>query len=517
MKGTLRNILALILAMLMALSLAACEEKNEGEKGGGKGDGATPVVKDPGDDPGLYLAMAMENTLNEMKDRYQGSPLAAIAGVLEPSGTVSVSGDVETENGLLFQNEHYAVINDLSLAYDLDEKSFLVNFDLSSGGIKAALGMCLSPDFVGISFPFLTDNNDFYGIRPRDLATQLPNSYLWETLSEELNVRDLEQIDAMLDVLWGAELLDVDGLVKDVQDLSTDFIKDLDVDYEKGDVELDGKEVSGYVFTASVDSEDLARMMEKVYDIILDMPLWDTLIDLQMIKAGIDSDVDVDQRELLAEMLNESLDGALEEIRSEDLRFDYTYYVADKKVVSMTAHEHEYGIDYSVNFFDGGDITGTVSGERVAAMDIMGEPLIVPTEFSFSSHVSDRGGYTHEITLTSDGETVTIAAGWDGDDLSLDFDFPYADSISLTCGLKTTKKGFEIKDLSCRNGDTAVHLPFDLTLTYTGGESITKPQDTQDILTMEDTELRDFLTGGILRGILSSESESDTTPPSVTP
>lgn len=515
MKGTLRNILALILAMLMALSLAACEEKNEGEKGGGKGDGATPVVKDPGDDPGLYLAMAMENTLNEMKDRYQGSPLAAIAGVLEPSGTVSVSGDVETENGLLFQNEHYAVINDLSLAYDLDEKSFLVNFDLSSGGIKAALGMCLSPDFVGISFPFLTDNNDFYGIRPRDLATQLPNSYLWETLSEELNVRDLEQIDAMLDVLWDAELLDVGGLVKNVQDLSMDFIKDLDVDYEKGNVELDGKDVSGYVFTAAVDSEDLARMMEKVYDIILDMPLWDTLIDLQMIKAGIDSDVD--QRELLAEMLNESLDGALEEIRSEDLRFDYTYYVADKKVVSMTAHEHEYGIDYSVNFFDGGDITGTVSGERVAAMDIMGEPLIVPTEFSFSSHVSDRGGYTHEITLTSDGETVTIAAGWDGDDLSLDFDFPYADSISLTCGLKTTKKGFEIKDLSCRNGDTAVHLPFDLTLTYTGGESITKPQDTQDILTMEDTELRDFLTGGILRGILSSESESDTTPPSVTP
>ncbi len=514
MKHTAKRIFALCLALVLALSLAACSDSGDD---GTEDSRLTPVVKSPKDDPAGYLAMAMENTLNEVKDRYAGSPLAAVAGVLESSGTVSVSGDVMTENGLLFQSAPYTAINDLSLAYDLEEKAFRMSFDMSSGGIKAAFGLCLSPDFVGVSYPFLTGDDYFYGIKPRDLASQLPDSYLWEALSEELNVRDLERIDAILDVLWEAKLLDVGGLVKDAQTLSMDFIKDLDVDYEQRTVELDGKDKSGWAFTATVDSEDLARMMEQVYDIILDLPVWDTLIDLQSIRAGSDSDVD--RRDLLAQMLNESLDGALEAIREEDLSYTITYSVADGKVVSVTASERKTHTDITLNYFDGGDITGTFSGQRVADMDSMGEASVVPTELSFTSHVSTRNGYSHEFALTSDGEAMTLFTQWDGTDLSVDIHIPQAVSLSVACGLKVTENGFELKDLSCQNNGAAVELPFDLTLAYTGGEISAKPEGTVDILTMEDVELRDFLMDGIVGRVLEEVlgGERDVEASSVTP
>ncbi len=485
MKHTIKRIFALILALTMALSLAACSESEGGGGSGGKESGKesgrlTPVVKSPKDDPAGYLAMALENTVNDLKGRYAGSPLAALAGVLDTSGTVAVSGEIDTDDG-------YVSIDDLSLAYDLENKSFLLNLDVTSAGIELTGGACLTPDFLGVSFPLLTGSDDYYGIKPRDIGRQLKSSFLWEYAQDEISTGDLDQIDEMLDLFWDSEFIDIDKFIKDSQALGTDFIKDLDVDYEEDTVELDGKDVDGYVFTATVDSDDLANLMEKIYDMILEMPMWDTLVELGRI-TGEDFD-----RDDLQAIMDDALDEALDGIRSEDLRLSISYYVADKKVVSMSAREREYGIDYSVNFFDGGDITGTVESEDNA--------------ISFASHVSDRNGYTHEITLSSDGETMTIAAQWDGDDLSLDVDVPYEDPMSLTCGLKITKKGFELSNLVFDNGDYYDYLELPLTVTYTAGGSVSTPRNTNNLLTLDEQELRDLISGigDLMGGMMDSD------------
>lgn len=481
MKHTAKRIFALILSLAMALSLAACSGSEGGGGSGGKESGRlTPVVKSPKDDPAGYLAMALENTVNELKDRYAGSPLAALAGVLDTSGTVAVSGEIDTDDG-------YVAIDDLSLAYDLENKSFLLNLEAASYGMEISGGACLTPDFLGVSFPLLTGNDDYYGIKPRDIGRQLKSSFLWEYAQDEINTSDLDQIDEMLDLLWDSEFIDIDKLIKDSQALGTDFIKDLDVDYEEDTVELDGKDVDGYVFTATVDSDDLAKLMEKIYDMMLEMPMWDTLVELGKI-TGEDFDMDD-----LQAMMDDALNDALDDIRSEDLRLDISYYVADKKVVSMSGRELEYGVDYSVNFFDDGDITGSIEYDY--------------EEFSFASHVSDRGGYTHEITLSYDGETMTVSAQWDGDDLSLDIDVPYEDPASLTCGLKVTKKGFELSNLVFDDGDYYDYVELPLTITYTAGGSVSTPRNTNNLLTLDEQELRDLISGmdDLMGGMMDSD------------
>lgn len=259
--------------------------------------------------------------------------------------------------------------------------------------------------------------------------------------------------------------------MKEAQSLGMDFVKGLDPDYEEDTVELDGKDVDGYVFTAAVDSGDLAGMMEKIYDIVLEMPMWDTLAELGRLYGE-----ELDKNDLAA-----MLDEALDEIRSEDLQLDYTYYVTDKKVVSMTCSERESGMDVSVNYYDGGDITGIIS--------------VNGRQVEFASRVSSRDGYTHEFTLTADGETMTVAAKWDGSRLSLDIDIPYEEPMSLTCGLKTTKKGFEISDLVYDDGYAYDHLELPLTLKYTAGGSVSTPRNTNNLLTLNEEEIQDLITG----------------------
>lgn len=476
MKHTAKRIFVLFLALVMALSLAACSDSKDGGGNDKDDDRVTPVVKSPKDDPAGYLAMAMENTVNEVKDRYKGSPLAAIAGVLDTSGTVAISGELDTDEG-------YAAIDDLSLAYDLEKKAFLLNLDMTSAGIELTGGACLSPDFVGISFPLLTGKDDYYGIKPRDLTKQLKSSFLWEAIQDEVSTEELEQMDQMLDLMWDSEFIDVDKLMNEAQSLGTDFIKGLDPDYEEGTVELDGKDVDGYVFTATVDSNDLAGMMEKIYDIVLDMPIWDTLVEMSKIYGE-----ELDKNELAA-----MVDEALDEIRREDLRLDVTYYVADQKVVSVSIYERESRTDITLDYFDGGDITGTVETERV--------------DFEFASHVSDRNGYTHEISITSDGETMTVAAKWDGSKLSLDVNIPYEEPMSLTCGLKTTKKGFELSDLVYDDGYSYDHLELPLTLTYTAGGSVSMPRNTNNLLTLNEDELRELITG--MGDLIGGMTDSD--------
>lgn len=469
-----KRLLALLLAMVMVFSLAACGDSDDGGEGGKGGSGTnsdrvTPVVKSPKDDAAGYLAMALENTYIELAQRYAGSPLAAILGALDTTGQVSLSGKIDTSDGTVN-------LKDLSLEYDLDKKVFILSMDAASSGLQLTAGACVSPDFVGVSFPILLGDDDYYGVKPQDLTSQLKGSFLWDTMKDEVSTEDLEQIDEMLDILWDTQIFDLEALKSGIQDIGTDYMKGLDLDYDEDTVELDGKDVDGYVFTATVTSDDLLDMMDQIYDVILDMPIWDTLLKMSELSTGRK----ITKKELRA-MLDESLDEVMDQLADVDLEVEATYYVADGKVVSMesTSKVDTQTVSVSVDFFDDGAITGTIAAQ--------GEKI------RFSSEVeSKRGSYVHEIRLVSDGETVAITTEWDGEEFSLSAEVPYEDPMSITCGLSTTKKGFTIEDLRVQYDGADVTLP--LTMEYTAGGSVSTPRNTNNLLTLNEKELTEIIS-----------------------
>lgn len=491
MKKAITRILALLLALMMVFSLAACGESDGGKDGDNKGsnkenDRVTPVVKNPKDDPAGYLAMALENTMNDLAERYSGSPLLAVANLIDTKGTVKVSGDVRVDNTTVN-------IKDISVGYDLNKKTFLVSADVAAQGMEVEGGIVFSPDFLGVSFPMLLGDSTYYGFKPKDLRKQLENSPLYDALGGNLSNYDWEQIDLLdnlLDILWDSEYIDIDKMVSEMESLSMDYIKDLDVDYEEDSFKVDGKKVDGYVFTATITSKDLAKVMEKMFDVMLDMPMWETL---QKIAELGGEELDMDD-------LYDQIDDILRDIRRENFEIEVTYYVADEKVVKTQSVYDEYDMEITIDFYDDGNITADV--------DFDGASLTVTSVVE-----SGKKGYTHTITMVNNGDgwdenSTTISCEWDGEDLELtlanvrrDGNYGYDESITITCGLSTSKKGFTLEDLTMTQDyyypyyDEKYHDKIDIPLTieYTSGGSVSVPKNTKNILEMSEKELQELM------------------------
>lgn len=467
MNTITKKLFALVLALLLVLSLAACEES--GGKGNGKGDGSgdrfTPVVNDPKDDPAGYLAMASENMMLELAERYSGSPFAAIAGALDTKGEISLSGSLDIDGSTVD-------LKNVALQYDSDKKALLMELDVLAEEMELTGGACVNPDFIGVSFPMLFGSDDYYGFKPKNIVEQLKNSPLMDLLDGEVDLDSPEfaQIDELLETLWDSEFIDYDALTKELQKIENKFMKGLDVEYDEETVNVNGEEADGYVFVTHITTKDITDLMDDVCQMVLDMPMWDSLSSI----AG---------QELDMSELEAAFDSALDEIAKVDIDVEATYYVADGKVVSSKV-ESKDGIEMeiTVDYFDGNSISGTVN--------------IDGFELEFVSTVkSTKRSYKHVITLdTKGGDSLLIEIDWDGDELTIEGDNFSGDELSVSCGLTTSKRGFTIEDLNL-NG-----VSFPLTISYSSGKSASVPKNTKNIFELSEEELTELLGGLIGSG-----------------
>lgn len=468
----------------MILSLAAC--KDSGGKGGkDKGDGkdrVTPIVKSPEDDPAGYLAMAMENTGNDVLARYAGSPLLAIGKALDTRGTFNVSGKVDTDE-ISFD------LKALSLWYDLEDKELLLSLDAIVQEVELQAGACLSEDFLGVSMPSFFGGDDYYGIEPRNLTDQLRNSPLLELAGGELNLDDpsFAQMDELLDALWDARLIDTEKMASEIEKISMDYIKGLKTEYSAETVTVNGEQTDGYVFTATVTGEDIKNMQGQIYDMLLEMPVWDTLVKIAQIGG----------EEFSLEDLRAMVEQSLAEMDMTGTDTLVTYTVADEKVVSTKSTSTQDGQDMTVtvNYYDGGCLT--------AAFESGGTTMTVK-----SAVTAEGGTYVHELNVSAQGETMTIKAQWDGKKLTADLSVPGKGAGRAVMDLTATGRGFTVRNIVLTDEDETIETP--LTFEYTSGGSVTMPGNTKNILRMNEEELMDSFGPifSLIGGIVSSGNDT---------
>ncbi len=445
------------LALLMALSLVACGDSNDNKK--------TPEDDVPG-----YLLAAIENTYNQVSERYDGSPLAAILNTLDNSGKFSVSGEID--------GGYPAVdLDDLTLEYDLDEKTFLLSLDMTSNDITLSGNACVSPDFIGVSCPILLGDDAYYGIMPRDLASQLKDSVLWDLADSDVGDADLAQLDSFLDSLWNIQIMN-DSLTTDMKEVFTDYFMNMDFEYEKASVKVNGKDADGYVFSTTVTSDDLIDLMNDIFDVVLDMPVWDTVLEISnMSGEGI-------TKEQFWAMMEDSFEESLGEMSGADLDMNITFYVANETVVrtESTAHNGDDSMNIVIDYFDDNGVTAKVDSD--------GQEII------FSSIVeTGKKNYTHKLSLTSQGDTRVIREKWDDDKFTFEVESPDDISFVFSSNLSVTKTGFTLEGFSFESSSSmgdVVDIP--LTVEYVAGGTVTAPKNTKNVLTLSDEELIDLFS-----------------------
>ena len=247
LKTCIYRLLCLALALALALSLGGC-----GKKGGFFGVADLLVSADrmpsPEKDPAGFLRLNAVNTLEALKARYAGSPLAALAGVRADSGVLSLTlGDAQDR---------------LTVSLSFDRAAGRLGLD-AAGSIHTRL--YADPDFFGVSLPEITGGT-YYGFAPADVYSRASGSVLGGLLGEEV-LTSLKELEGLLDGARSAPSTDPEETEKRLERAFNELISASQVTVERSAVQYGDKKNDGCILTVDTAGAAASAFQETLQEL----------------------------------------------------------------------------------------------------------------------------------------------------------------------------------------------------------------------------------------------------------
>lgn len=436
MKAAHKFLALLLAAALITLSLAGCGDKKN---------------KVDLSDPEKLLTDAMSATQADISERYDASPLAAIAGTLTGNAMTAefgLSGAGAEITGTLLTDTATQQVS-LALGVRSADESLSLGLDA---------GVYYSPEFVGISLPFLFGDDTYYGLRPSGIAEQLEGSVF-----ADLFELDMDSIKALDDLLSSASdaTFSPEEVMKKLEALNTSFSDSLELEAKQETVDFRGSSVDGIVITATADADTTADLVEGIYDIVFTDML-----------GSVTSLMDESE---LSEM-TAGMDEVVQDIRSGGIQTDLRYELADGHIARCltTLHGEAESATIAFEFYD--DITVTVTDSDGSVVTLV-------------SHVDNSDGYAHTLTfdLGEEGRS-SISFDWKKDGAFALNVNDGGETASVTGTLKVEGGSVDLTGAIDYMGDTA-----GLSLKLTDSANITVPSKSLNLGDMTEEEIYSML------------------------
>ena len=453
-RGTIRSILTLIICVaLIAVVLASC------------GDDTSGIESDPAG----YLQTAFDNTMADIRTRYASSPLTAITGSM--SGPMCEIEFQHTESN----NVTGTFILGGTVYADGESQQMLVDGNIGAGGVSMDAQLYYDSEFLGVAMPFLLGNDDLYGFRPYGLVEQAQGSIFDASTGSEFgfDISQLQELDGMLNSIRNSEGLSIQSIADEIAAAGDEFNASLEYTVEAQKFTVAGEEKDGYVLNAVYTGQDVASLMESIFNIMKESSIFTVIFDMAAQTGSGTTEADFDAQ----------VDAVIQELRADQSQISVSYRVCDGKVVSMDMETQGDGAAssaVSVDYYGEDGNTVSISSGGVGL---------------FTSQVDTSDGYYHTITMNSSTDpavnsAVNMAAGWDSSsgDLVLNIETVDAGTVSSVgfSGTLTAAEGegFSL-DIPTVTMDGSIN---DITFSFSGQDIDTFPDIGERVNVFELTE-----------------------------
>ena len=431
LKSSTYRLLCLALALALALTLGGC-----GKKGGFLGvadllaDGAE--MPSPDKDPAGFLWVNGQNTLAALKDRYAGSPLAAL-------------GDLRAESGVLsLQAAQGQAPGAVSAKISFDRRAGRIGLEAAT--VRGRVLLYADSGFFGVSLPEITGGS-FYGFAPEDVFERASDSALGALLEEDA-LASLKELEGLLDAARAAPGPSPEEAEKCLKEALRELLDAAQVTVEPSTVAFGGQETDGCILTVEADSAAMAAFRERLGRVFPGL-------EAALASYGADA-------------------GAASPAAP-----CRGVFVANGCLTSLSLS------------FPGGD--GSTSEIALDFFTEQGETLTLTRAGEtavLKSRPSDKQDrWSHTLTLERGGAISVLSTALDGDQLTLSLDSPQK-SGSISGALRVTDSGFTFDNALIRSGGASSGP---LTVSFAAGGSVEKPTDTVDIFSLSETELSALL------------------------
>ena len=432
LKSSTYRLLCLALALALALTLGGC-----GKKGGFLGvadllaDGAE--MPSPDKDPAGFLWVNGQNTLDALKDRYAGSPLAAL-------------GDLRAESGVLsLQAAEGQALGAVSAKISFDRRAGRIGLEAATG--RGRVLLYADSGFFGVSLPEITGGS-FYGFAPEDVFERASGSALGALLEEDA-LASLKELEGLLDAARAAPgIPGPEEAEKCLKEALRELLDAAQVTVEPSTVAFGDQETDGCILTVEADSAAMAAFRER---------LGRVFPGLEAALASYGADADAASPAAPCRGV----------------------FVANGCLTSLSLS------------FPGGD--GSTSEIALDFFTEQGETLTLTrageTAVLKSRPVGGQDRWSHTLTLERGGAISVLSTALDGDQLTLSLDSPQK-SGSISGALRVTDSGFTFDNAYIRSGGASSGP---LTVSFAAGGNVEKPTNTVDIFSLSETELSALL------------------------
>lgn len=440
MKKITYRLLCLALALSLALALAACGKTGDAENVDSQN--TEREGPDPTEDPRAFLEYNAKNTAQELEARWEGHPLSILPGLNADSGTLDVSLTREGKSGGLTA----------SLCFDRKAGCMRLDAALKSGIINLSAAAYADGEFIGVSCSDLLSDDAFYGCAPTGLSEQAEGSPLAQLLGDDV-LEILAQIDAVQEQMRSGPVPGREDLEDRCNQLADAVLAAADLTVESKTVDRDGVQSDGVVLTADMDGEDMKTVLDKFQELF---PEFSTALEA----AGEEQE---DLRDLV----------------SPDIRCR-TEFVTDGCLISI--------------IFTFNDTDGSEGAVTLSFFDQGGESLVISGpggSMTVRSQVrSDETGWSHSLTADDGEVTASLTTEYRDSQLSVRFTSP-EENVGLTCGLAATETGFTVDNVNVTADNVTRNIP--VTVTYTPGASVSRPENTKNLFALSEQELTDLI------------------------
>lgn len=370
--------------------------------------------------PELALVNAASNTLEDLTERYDGSPWEMMQEACETEGPRRVTLRLDV------QGDAHAMSFDCGLSFDSQTRQAALDFLMNADGEAVDAALYLDAECAAIgSDAILAGTN--YGITYETFSQDIRGNRMFSVLGEE-TISMLEEIVEA--VQTGMQQIDnQEDRSEQYRDLVIDFVKSLDPVVGKAPLTLDGSQRSCYTITYTATGDMVADFMEQYIRLIESDDAAKALCD------------DAQWQESLAQMRSAAQTVREEVAESSAIFYIYKNYLVDIRSVATgvdgsgqsSTFELFLGTDASVN-----DLQLSFAFEAPDATESIGVTLAT---------VKSGTGYGETLTVREAGASaISVSYDWDRVSGSLICHIDDTESAALTihCNLIELEEGFAL-------------------------------------------------------------------------
>ncbi len=484
MKKFLSIFMILVMLLTSVTLLASCSKVSE---------------DDMEDDPYEVLNNAMDQSLNAFF-----SDEAGVNNVLKKASEKG-KYKISFESDELMGGE---ITKITEIIYsDKKNNQFVSETDIVYNGEKLSAKLFGNGESIALQSNSIFGSNIAILFDPETFARSFPNSAMAELM--ELTYEDSREIVDMMNKLFNEEMLDAEKREEYTKELYEDLINMMDQSVSTEKMEnYDGKETEYIVTTYSIDNKSVKKMVERLYEYVLDMSElyelsgeydideiqaeFDELILQIEEKTDIDIEIDIYVEAKTGNLYMFEVDGDVEVVED---RYDYYY--------------DEYTGEVDTVFTHSDTVYSSIKAEMMFTDDLITfEAKITSNEETVKIDADiekevDDGDVTYELSVKVGTDSVNInlinaSYEYEEDgDITIKINIPKevageAIRIVITGSLEVSKDEVELTFDSLKVGDEK--FKFKLVLSAEAVDSIPEfPEDAEDIVDLSKADWEELI------------------------